>query len=384
MTQKCLLAALVRHICLCVLLLTSFTSEAQVRADKSLKSLHPISPLDSFQHGDADDRAHRDPDIAILADVVLAQIPVVVFNEDGAVVTDLQQSDFRVVEDGIEQRLLYCDKDRESVSLVILGDVSQSMTNKIQFVQDAAASILKPLYPQDLYQDECSLFGIENRVTQLEPFTADQANIEKRWPTLLVATKGGTALFDGIYAGVSAAKQQSKNKRRAVIVISDGGDNHSRHNIRQTRRFLEEAGVPVFAVMAGKQFELPEPYQQDPRFQKFPIPLPTSNANFIGPAEREGPRNLKALTEVTGGSVFTAQDPESLIRITRTISNAVRYQYLLSYQPQGTDNVKRKNNWHTVHLELVPNDKFKGYNVYYKQGYYRNDERTVSGLGVKK
>jgi Ca-activated chloride channel family protein len=311
------------------------------------------------------------PKVVFGVDVKLVQIPVVVFNEKGAVVKDLQKNDFRVTEDGVEQRLLYCDRQRESVSFVILDDISQSMTQKIPFVREATASILDPLYPQDRYRDEFTVFGIESRVIRLASFTKDQQDLERRLPALLMPTEGSTSLFDGIYAGVSAAEREAENKRRAVIIISDGGDNHSRYNLRETRQLLEEAGMPVFAVMAGSLFEfsdLLELPQKKIQFHNVPVPVPT--ADIIGPAERQGPRNLKTLTEVTGGGVFTAHDLEDLARITRTISVAVRYQYLLSFEPRGTEQVKRVNNWHKLRLELMPNERFKGYSIYYRRGYY--------------
>jgi Ca-activated chloride channel family protein len=316
-------------------------------------------------------RTQVKPKVVFGVDVKLVQIPVVVFNEKGAVATDLQKNDFRVTEDGVEQRLLYCDRQRESVSFVIVDDVSQSMTSKIPFVREATASVLDPLYPQDRYQDEFAVFGIESRVIRLASFTKDQQDLERRLPALLTPTDGSTALFDGIYAAVSVAQREAENKRRAVIIISDGGDNHSRFNLRETRRLLEEAGMPVFAVMAGSLFELSnllELPKRRPQFHKVPVPVP--NADIIGPAERQGPRNLKMLTEVTGGGVFTANDLEDLTRITRTISIAVRYQYLLSFEPSRTEQVKRANNWHKLSLELMPNKRFKGYSVYYRRGYY--------------
>lgn len=319
-------------------------------------------------------RAQSKPKVVIGVDVTLVQIPVVVFDEKGAVATDLQKNDFRILEDGVEQRVLHCDRQRESVSFVILDDVSQSMTNKIPFVREATASVLDPLYPQDQYQDEFALFGIESRVVQLAPFTKDQQELGRRLPALLMPTDGSTALFDGIYAGVTVAEHEAENKRRAVIIISDGGDNHSRYSLRETRRLLEESGMPVFAVMAGPLFEFSgilELPQKKLQFHKVPVPAP--NADVIGAAERQGPRNLKSLTEVTGGGVFTAHDLESVARITRTISTAVRYQYLLSFEPGGTGQIKRATNWHRIRLELIPSKRFVGYSVYYRRGYYGVD-----------
>jgi len=329
------------------------------------------------------------PDVRIVTDVELVQIPVIVFDDKGAVATNLKKDDFRVLEDGVEQQLLYCERERQSVSFVILADQSSSMANKMPFVQEAALSVLDPDLPRDAYKDEFSVFGIESRVKRLVPFTSDQHDLERRLPLLLTPTNGSTALFDGIYWGVSTANREAENKRRAVIIISDGGDNHSRYSLRDIKGFLEEADVPVFAVMAGPTFELPDIFlPPQKKSKRFPDPgrnpkpqfpgssIIISRNDYIGPAERHGPHNLKMLTEVTGGGVFTAHSMEDLPRIVRTIGLAVRYRYVLTYRPTNKGKANAvpgdENNWHKLRIELCPKDKFAGYGFpYYKRGYNR-------------
>jgi Ca-activated chloride channel family protein len=333
--------------------------------------------------------AQSQPDVRIVTSVELVQIPVTVFDDRGSVATNLSKSDFRVQEDGVEQQILSCDRERQPVSFVILADLSSSMTEKIPFVQEATLSILDPDLPPVPFRDEFSLFGVETRVTRLAPFTGDQKDLERRLPSLLAPTNGSTALFDGIYAGVTSLKREALNKRRAVIIISDGGDNHSRYSLRDIKGYLQEADVPVFAAMAGPSFELSDLFtalQNTPKRSPLPgdnpkqqlpkLPFPSSPHDYIGPAERRGPHNLKALTEATGGSVFTAQHLEDLPRIVRTIGLAVRYQYILTYKPAPRPNTgvvtEGKANWHRLHIELRPKDKFTGYGIpYYKRGYSR-------------
>ena len=332
--------------------------------------------------------AQSRPNVRIVTDVELVQIPVTVFDDKGAVATNLDKSDFLLLEDGIEQQIMYCEKERETVSFVLLADLSSSMTKKIPFVQEATLSILDPLQPQAQYRDEFSVFGVGTRVKRLVPFTSDQQDLQRRLPLLLVPTNGSTALFDGIYWGVNAANREAENKRRAVIIISDGGDNHSRYNLRETKRFLEEADVPVFAVMAGPSFELPEIFtRRENKPNPFPgsqkkntpldnLPFQLPRKEYIGPAERRGPHNLKELTEVTGGGVFTAHNLEDLPRIVRTIGQAVRYRYVLTYRPISKANggvvTNGESKWHKLHIALRPKDKFSGYGIpYYKRGYSR-------------
>jgi Ca-activated chloride channel homolog len=335
--------------------------------------------------------AQSHTDVQIVANVELVQISVIVFDDKGAVATDLKKSDFRVLEDGIEQQLLYCERERQPVSFVILADQSSSMTNKIPFVQEATLSLVDPGLPQDQFRDEFAVLGIATRVKRLVPFTRDQQDLERKLPELLTPTNGSTALFDGIYAGVTTARSESENKHRAMIIISDGGDNHSRYNLRETRKLLEEADMPVFAVMAGPSFELPNfltPVENKPkrppgpgRGAKPPFAdnsLVGSGEDYVGPAERRGPHNLKDLTEVTGGGVFTARSLEDLPRIVRTIGLAVRYRYVLTYRPNRNGRTSPvtggENSWHKLRIELLPKDRFAGYGMpYYKRGYNRLD-----------
>lgn len=315
----------------------------------------------------------------IVANVELVQIPVTIFDDKGAVASGLKKSDFRLYDDGIEQKILYFERERVPVSFVVLADLSSSMTRKIPFVQDAALSLLDSLEEQDQYHDEYSVLTIAKRSKLVMPFTGDERDLERRLPLLLTATNESTSLFDGIWLGVNTAHSDAANKSRAMIIITDGGDNHSRYNLRETRELLEEADMPVFAVMAGPSFELPGifvPQQKKqgrspsggPRTGLSNLPASVQGEDYIGPAERRGPHNMKTLTEVTGGGVFTARDEEDLPRIVRTIGLAVRYRYVLSYKPaHGTSDSRQ----HKVVVELYPKEKFRGYSLpYYKRVYH--------------
>jgi Ca-activated chloride channel family protein len=326
--------------------------------------------------------AQANAETHIVANVELVQIPVTIFDDKGAVASSLQKSDFRLFDDGIEQRILYLERERVPVSFVVLADLSSSMTRKIPFVQEAALSLLDSLNDQEKYQDEYSILSIAKRPKLLMPFTSDERDLERRLPVLLTATYESTALFDGIWLGVSTARHDAGNQHRAMIIVTDGGDNHSRFNLRQTRKLLEEADLPVFAVMAGPSFEWPEillpqrkkrnPFPSGGSTMPFPnLPIAISDSDHIGPAERRGPENMRTLTEVTGGGVFTAREEEDLPRIVRTIGLAVRYRYVLTYEPTHSG---RDSKQHKVVVQLYPKEKFRGYSLpYYKRSYRRID-----------
>jgi len=327
--------------------------------------------------------AQRRVQTRIISTVELVEIPLIVFDNKGAVPTDLHESDFRVFEDGVEQRVTRLDRERVSVSFVVVADLSGSMMRKMPFVQEAALSLLDPIEPGDHDRDEYSVLGVGTRSRLLLSFTRDQQDLEKNIPLLLTARDQSTALFDGVWLGVNTAEEHAMNKHRAMIIITDGGDNHSRYNLSETKRLLEEADVPVFAVMAGPSFKVPAlaPSRQGSPYQLpgergsqsgLPhLPIAMTTEDYIGPAERRGPHNMKVLAEASGGGVFTAKREEDLTRIVRTIGLAVRYRYVLSYEPAGED-ARKVNRQHDILVQLYPKKKFAGYSLpYYKRHYSR-------------
>lgn len=317
----------------------------------------------------------------------LVQMSVVVFDDKGRVASNLQKNDFQILEDGEVQRIVSCERERIPISFVILADLSSSMENKISFVQQAALALVDAPDNQD-ESDEYSLFGVETHARRLMPFNADREDLEHRIPWLISATNGSTALFDGIYLGIRTAQREAANKHRAIIIISDGGDNHSRYRLPDVKQLLEEADMPVFAVMASPSFELPSfltrQQRKSTKSEKGPAQqianLPVFNGldDYIGPAERRGPENLKTITEASGGGVFTAKHSKDLPRIVRTIGDAVRYQYVLAYErPRKERRVETAANdasWHKIQLELYPKEKFMGYSLpYYRRRFHSID-----------
>ncbi|HEY6467898.1 MAG TPA: hypothetical protein VIY69_17995 [Candidatus Acidoferrales bacterium] len=193
------------------------------------------------------------------------------------------------------------------------------------------------------------------------------------------------------------ADQNANNNNRLMIVITEGGDNHSRYSRGETKRMLEKSNVPVFAVMAGASFDLsqlfssiprapqrpPDPQQpmptgplgKLPSISNFPnLPLGAKDHHYIGPAERRGPKNMEALAEASGGAVFTANREQDIERIVQTIGLAVRYRYVLTYAPDRLFSRPLHatiSGAHKIHVELSPKEKFSAYSVpYYKNTYH--------------
>ena len=147
--------------------------------------------------------------------------------------------------------------------------------------------------------------------------------------------------------------------------------------------------VPVFAIMASPSLlSSLGIFAESPKEPSIPVPgtkhtvitpqdpIGRNNEDVIGPAERRGPHNMKVLTEASGGAVFTARRLSDLPRIVRAIGSAIRYAYLIGYQPPArVERVSGSSNpsavgWHRVKVTLVPASRYGGYVVYAKDGYY--------------
>jgi len=319
----------------------------------------------------------------------LVRLLVVVFDAKGARATGLAEHDFRVLDDGVEQRISYFSDLRVPVSLVLAADDSRSMRHKIPFEREALDTLLDP-FPnpeeQRQFHDEFALVRFAKRAERATRFMTG-GELEPWISRLVQPTDGSTALFDAIYLSTAVARRGA-NRRRAIILVTDGGDNSSRYNLKETKRFLEETDVPVFAIMASPSLisslwvavEGPKEPQVPVPGTKHPVIRPENpiqkDEDVIGPAERRGPHNMKVLTEVSGGAVFSAHRLRDLPRITRAIGRAIRYAYLIGYVPPARlEKVSRSSRrstdgWHRVKVTLVPASRYKGYAVYAKDGYY--------------
>lgn len=331
----------------------------------------------------------RKPAGLISTNTRLVRLLVVVFDRKGARATGLTPRNFRVLDNGVEQRISYFSDMRVPVSLVLAADESRSMAHKIPFEREALDTLLDPFpNPEDQkrFHDQFALVRFADRAERATRFMPG-GELEPWVNKLVEPTNGNTALFDAIYLSTAVARRGA-NKRRAIILVTDGGDNNSRYNLKETKRFVEETDVPVFAIMASPSLVSSlwiaikgpqEPSLKVPGTEDTVIhpqnPL-RKNEDVIGPAERRGPHNMKVLTEASGGAVFTARRLRDLPRIVRAVGRAVRYAYLIGYRPPAhVEKVSRSSRasadgWHRVKVQLEPASRYKGYAVYVKDGYY--------------
>ncbi len=274
----------------------------------------------------------------IQIDVNMVVVNVTVTDPYDRIVTGLDRGNFLVFDEKVEQHIASFSTEDTPISVGLIFDSSGSMSDKIQKSKEAALQFFKTSNPQD----EFMLINFNERPNLITGFTSKFENIQDR--LLLVKAGGKTALLDAIYLGLNEMKKGSTN-RKALLVISDGGDNHSRYTERDIKRAVKESDVEIYAVGV---FE----------------PL-ASRART--PEEAGGPSLLADLSEVSGGRMFSVEDPNELPDIMEKISIELRNQYVIAYKPS---NLVRDGRWRRIKVKLVPPKGLPPLQVYARTGYY--------------
>ena len=180
-------------------------------------------------------------------DVNLVLVPVTVTDPLNRLVTGLEQQDFFVYENNALQKLKSFSSEDAPVSIGIIFDLSGSMTDKINRARNSILEFLRTANPQD----EFFVIGFNDRPELIADFTSNVDNIEAR----LLTVKPGhrTALLDAIYFGLNKMKQ-AKNERKALLVVSDGGDNRSRYTESEVRAVVRESDVQIYSIGIFDQY----------------------------------------------------------------------------------------------------------------------------------
>ena len=278
----------------------------------------------------------RDQDVHI--DVNLALVNVTVTDPYNRLVTGLEPDNFRIFEDNIEQEVVNFSSEDVPISIGIILDLSGSMANKLGKAKEAALQFFKTANPQD----EFFLVGFNDRAQLLSPFTH---NVEDLQSGLLSASaKGRTALLDAIYLGISQMRGAS-NGKRALLIISDGGDNRSRYTEKDIKRLVREADTQLYSIGIFDAFEYRSRTLE----------------------ELNGPSLLSDITELTGGRAFSAENPNDLPDIATKIGAELRNQYVLGYHPSNKAHDAR---WRKIKIKLRTPKGLPPLSVYAKTGYY--------------
>jgi len=278
------------------------------------------------------------PGKVIRTDVDMALVNVTVTDPYNRLVTGLEQDNFRVFEDNSEQEIVTFSSEDVPISIGVVFDFSGSMANKIDKAREAALQFFKTANPQD----EFFLVSFNERAELTSTFTNSVEDLQSRM--LLTAPKGRTALLDAIYLGLSQMRG-AHHAKRALLILSDGGDNHSRYNENDIKRLVKEADTQLYAIGIYD-------------------PLGFRNRTS---EELNGPSLLADVTELTGGRVFAVEHLNDLPDIASKIGMELRNQYVLGYRPSNHTHDAR---WRKIKVKLRAPKGLPPLTVYSRTGYY--------------
>jgi Ca-activated chloride channel family protein len=278
-------------------------------------------------------KIHPGSFIRMNVDMVL--VPVTITDPMNRLVTGLEQEDFTVFENNNKQKIVTFAAEDAPVSIGIIFDLSGSMTSKLARARESILQFIKTANPQD----EFFVIGFNDRPELIEDFTSSVEDIQARLAT--VRSGHRTALLDAIYYGVAKTKD-ARHERKALLVVSDGGDNRSRYTEGEVRAQVREADVEIYSI------GIFDPY------------APT-------PEERTGPLLLDDLSEMTGGRMFRVDNVDDMADIAEKISTELRNQYVIGYRPKD---LTRDGKWRKVKVKVNPPPGLPPLTVYARTGYY--------------
>jgi len=275
----------------------------------------------------------------IKVDVNLVLIPVTVTDPMNRLVTGLERDNFSLAEGSQGQQIRSFSSEDAPLSLGVIFDMSGSMSNKIEKSKQAVIEFFKTANPDD----EFFLIAFSDKPELLVDFTSSIEDIQSQ--LVFANAKGRTALLDAIYMGIKKMKS-AHHEKKALLIISDGGDNRSRYTDSEIKSLVKEADVEIYSIGL---------------FDNSPA---TSE-------ERYGPYLLNEISDVTGGRMFRIDDPNELTDVATKIGVELRNQYVIGYRPT---NAARDGKWRKVKVKLVPPKGLPPLTVHAKTGYYAPTE----------
>jgi len=267
--------------------------------------------------------------------VDLVMVPVSVTDGTNRIVVGLEKQNFEIYENKRLQSINTCSSEDAPLSVGIILDTSGSMQDKLAQARQAVYDFVVTANPDD----EFFMITFSDSPVQAVNFGAPPAEIENQ--LLYLVPKGSTALLDALYLGITKMRS-AKYSRRAILIVSDGGDNHSRYTEREVRRVAKEADVMIYAIGIYDRF-------------------------FETEEERLGPTLLADLSDLTGGRDFVIESSSDLVDVANKIGIELRNQYVLSYTPKDT---LRDGKWHKISVKLMPPKGLPALRAHAKEGYY--------------
>jgi VWFA-related protein len=305
-----------------------------VLAEEPKVSIEPrIKPSPSAEANEKDSRQS-----SIRVDTTLVLINVTVTDPLNRFVTGLEKEHFKLAEDKVEQSITQFSSEDAPLSVGMVFDCSGSMGSKLAKSRQAAAQFFKTANPED----EFFLVQFNDKPELVVPFTTNTEEIQNR--LTFAQAKGRTALLDGLYMAMKQMKK-AHNPRKAVLIISDGGDNSSRYTESEIKKLVRETDVQVYAIGIYESM----------------------GGRGRTAEELSGPGLLTELAEQTGGRQYAVENLNELPDVAAKIGIELRNQYVLGYTPT---NLEKDGKYRRVKVNIQQPRGLPPLKVFFRLGYY--------------
>jgi Ca-activated chloride channel family protein len=268
------------------------------------------------------------------ADGTLVLVPVTVLDRRGAIVQGLTSDAFTLTEDGVRQPLQAFSEEDAPVSIGVVLDLSGSMAPVLDGAKESLRKLMKDANPDD----EAFLNGVSSKPRVYSGFTEAFDDIVRQVET--ERASGYTALIDTIYGSLEQLRA-GVHPRKALVVISDGMDNHSRYTSRELQRLAVETDAQIYTIAVGGGV---------PRTQGRAFAEEMGALSF-----------LRDLAERTGGLSFVVRDRTDIAKATTSIGRTLRNQYTIGYVPGNG----RSGQWRRIRVKVAGS----GMRAYAREGY---------------
>jgi Ca-activated chloride channel homolog len=280
--------------------------------------------------------APQEPESTVKVDVKLVNVFVTVTDQHGAPIANLKKDDFHLFEDGKEQKIAVFDRESAlPLSIVLAIDTSLSTRKDLPLELASARrfshAILRPV-------DALSIYEFSEEVNEVTPFTADLKRIDRSIERIRLGA--ATALYDALYLGAQAL--DSRQGRKVMVVITDGGDTVSKVDYKEALRAAEEAEALVYSIIV--------------------VPVEASAGRDTG-----GEHALIQISTDTGGKYYYASSLPQLDDAFKQISDELRTQYLLAYYPSQRYS---ESDFRRIQLTVSGADANSPLRVRHRAGYY--------------
>jgi Ca-activated chloride channel homolog len=281
------------------------------RADEQSQTKPKLNKSQQPNPPEQDPQEKEDPQGTIKIGTALVMLDVSAIDQSNKPVMDLKQDNFQVFEDKVPQKIDFFSKEQVPVSVVFAIDTSGSMRAKLDTVIKASVNLVK----ESRAGDELSVIEFKDQPELLQEFTGDTADVIDTLQGLIASRQ--TAMLDALYVAADYASKEGKNRRKAVIIVTDGLDKDSYYKFGEVVDHLRETDVQVYLI-------------------GFISDLDNDSGLFKKSPKDKAQGLLNKLAEETGGKAFFPRELSETHQIAQEISTDLRTQYAIGYYPTNT------------------------------------------------